>query len=173
MVFQGACTPDRLLVWAYNVNITMRCCPHQPQGKGKVSDVTNQKFGRWLLPLPSAQYFCQQLLCFMQVSVQDFSSQECPFPLFSVWFKSSNYWFSPGFKEAAKKKISVCLLNEAETPQKVRKSFTKLARASAWKQLACFLVSLEGFSTALALIWQQGPFEAADWHMFSVYFLIK
>lgn len=92
-------------------------------------------------------------------------------------------WFQRSGKE-----ISVGSLNVAETPQKVHKSFTKLARASAFYQsagqsfgflpkclkttslLSCFIRRL---CTALALILQQWPFEAADWHVFSVYFLIK
>lgn len=76
------------------------------------------------------------------------------------------------------KKISVSWSNVAEAPQKDHKLFTKLARASifyhsAWNQFVCFPISPGGSCTALTLIWQQGPFEATDWHVFSVYFLIK
>lgn len=61
------------------------------------------------------------------------------------------------------KKISVGWANVAETPQKVHKPFTKLARASilyqsAWKQLVCLPISSGGYCTALALIFAARTF---------------
>lgn len=155
-------------------------CQHQPQGERRVRRVSLPKSLWGNHSSCSAQHCCQcntANSCFGFCRCLYKISHPWSVLLFSVWFESSNYWFSPGSKDSVKK-TNVGWANVAETPQKVHKLFTKLARTSifyhsAWKQLACFPISSGGYCTALSLILQQGPFEATDWHVFSVYFLIK
>lgn len=169
--------PHRPLVRADNER---QHCQHQPQGRRRVSRMSLPKnlWGNHSPALHSTPASATQ-----QTAALVFAGVCTRFYILSVLLSSFLFGLNAqqDFHLVPKnqwKKISVSWTNVAEAPQKVHKLFTKLARASifyhsAWKQLVCFPISSGHSCTALTLILLQGPFEATDWHAFSVYFLIK